>query len=194
MRLDPAALTWADGKRRAAVKGRAAAKRSDVYPLRRPLFLPDWRGGGGALQGAGRALTDCRLPVFGRASENQGLRWGSLAHRPCLRLGRGRASIGPTEKSRGAVKGRAAAKRSDVYPLRRPLFCQTGRGQRSEGATKGAGPDQGLSWEAEHRPSADGGGLGEAGDGRAWGGGETGGASCRAAIPPGWGWWLGGPA
>ena len=116
-----------------------------------------------ALQGAGRALTDCRLPVFGRASENQGLRWGSLAHRPGLGRGRGRASIGPTEKRREAVKGRVAAKRSDVYPLRRPLFCETGRGQRSEGATKGAGPDQGLSWEAEHRPSADG--------GRAWGGG-----------------------
>ena len=117
----------------------------------------------GALQGAGRALTDCLLPVFGRASENQGLSWGSLAHRPCLRLGRGLASIGATEKRRGAVKGRVAAKRSDVYPLRRPLFCQTGRAEwwalwdkkreTGEEATKGAGPDQGLSWEAEHRPS-----------------------------------------
>ena len=83
-----------------------------------------------AVQGAGRALTDCLLPVFGRASENQGLSWGSLAHRPCLGLGRGRASIGATEKRRAAVKGRGAAKRSDVYPLRRPLFCETGRGQR----------------------------------------------------------------
>ena len=70
-------------------------------------------------------------------------------------------------KKRTAVKGREAAERSAVYPLRRRLFCETGRGQRWEGATKGAGPDQGLSWEAEHRPSADGGG--------AWGGGETGG-------------------
>ena len=126
-------------KRRGAVKGRAAAKRSDVYPLRRPLFCQTGRASGVALQGAGRALTDCRLPVFGRASENQGLRWGSLAHRPGLGLGRGRASIGATEKRRGAVKGRVAAKRSDVYPLRRPLFCQTGRA--SGGPCKGrAGP------------------------------------------------------
>ena len=29
-------------------------------------------------------------------------------------------------KKRTAVKGRAAAKRSDVYPLRRLLFCETG--------------------------------------------------------------------
>ena len=35
-------------------------------------------------------------------------------------------------KKRAAVKGRAAAKRSDVYPLRRILFCETGSGQRWE--------------------------------------------------------------
>ena len=151
------------GKKTGGSQGTRSGKAKRRLPFTPTAFLPDWRGFGGALQGAGRALTDCRLPVFGRASENQGLRWGSLAHRPGLGRGRGRASIGATEKRRGAVKGRAAAKRSDVYPLRRPLFCQTGRGQRSEGATKGAGPDQGLSWEAEHRPSADGGGLGEAG-------------------------------
>ena len=45
-----------------------------------------------------------------------------------LRLGLGLASIGLIEKRREAVKGRAAAKRSDVYPLRRTLFCETGRG------------------------------------------------------------------
>ena len=139
----PGLLPGPGEKRREAVKGRVAAKRSDVYPLRRLFF---------------RRLEPAGLWAYSEAGE----------------------------KRREAVKGRAAAKRSDVYPLRRILFCETGSGQRWEGATKGAGPDQGLSWEAEHRPSADG--------GRAWGGGETGEASCRAAIPPGWDGWLGGPA
>ena len=121
-----------------------------------------------------------------RRKRDRALAGANCGRGAALRLGRGLASIGAAGKRRAAVKGRAAAKRSDVYPLRRTLFCQTGRRQRSEGATKGAGPDQGLSWEAEHRPSADG--------GRAWRGGETGGASCRAAIPPGWDGWLGGPA
>ena len=151
------------GKKTGGSQGTRSGKAQRRLPFTPTAFLPDWRGFGGALQGAGRALTDCLLPVFGRASENQGLSWGSLAHRPCLRLGRGRASIGATEKRRAAVKGRVAAKRSDVYPLRRTLFCETGRRQRWEGATKGAGPDQGLSWEGAPPERGPGRALGEAG-------------------------------
>ena len=64
------------------------------------------------------------LAVCGRASENQGLGWGSLAHRPGLGLAWGLAWTGPGEKRKEAVKGRAAAKRSGVYPLRRILFAR----------------------------------------------------------------------
>ena len=39
--------------------------------------------------------------------------------------------LGGGKKER-AVKGREAAKRSAVYPLRRMLFCETGSGQRWE--------------------------------------------------------------
>ena len=104
----------------------------------------------GPCKGRVGALTDCRLPVFGRASENQGLRWGT-GHRPCLRLGRGLASTGATEKRRGAVKGRAAAKRSDVYPLRRPLFCRLDAGSVRRERPRAQAPTRALAG----RPSTD---------------------------------------
>ena len=101
-----------------------AARLAAVFS--RPCGCPDAR----ALQGPARAL--CGRPlrlVFGRARDDRGLDRAALAHRPGLGLCFALvvASSWAGQKRRAAVKGRGAAKRSDVYPLRRTLFCETGR-------------------------------------------------------------------
>ena len=162
-----------------------AARLAAVFS--RPCGCPDAR----ALQGPARAL--CGRPlrlVFGRARDDRGLDRAALAHRPGLGLCFALvvASSWAGQKRRAAVKGRGAAKRSDVYPLRRTLFARLeGLGVRPYGIRgdrrgrkrpRAQAPTRALAG----RPSTD----RARGRGRAWGGGETGGASCRALLPPGW--------
>ena len=58
----------------------------------------------------------------------QGFGWRELRPRGGAAPWPGPGFDRANRKKTGAVKGRAAAKRSDVYPLLRILFCETGSG------------------------------------------------------------------
>ena len=60
-----------------------------------------------------------------------------------FRLGRGLASIRTTEKRRGAVKGRVAAKRSDVLPFTPTAFLRDLKRAALGGSDKGRRPRPG---------------------------------------------------
>ena len=68
----------ANRKKTGGSQGTRSGKAKRRLPFTPTAFLPDWTGFGGALQGAGRALTDCPLRSAGRVSPRREL-WPARA-------------------------------------------------------------------------------------------------------------------